>query len=367
VRILLIETAPADRPGSMHRYADMISEALANESTIQVSRTSLAPKATDLARYPRRLRMAIHHATVIRRAMSIARKTPADVYHLVDGSHGYVARWLPQKRSVVTIHDIIPHLQSQRRFQTPPPSRGAQWLIRTCISSLNNATCLMADSHATAQDVVTANPDLADRLNVVPLTIAAIMQPRPETTLPDWDARRQHDPPYLLHLGNNGFYKNRAGVVRIFDRIRSDNVCRLIMAGPPPDAGLQSAIRERMITEYVDFVIDPSDAEICSLYRSARLLLFPSYYEGFGWPPLEAMAWGCPVVCSHEGSLAEVAGDAALTADVEDEEKLAAHVLSVLTDRAVADRLVTAGFSQIQRFSLAQFRESLLKVYRSLV
>ena len=76
-------------------------------------------------------------------------------------------------------------------------------------------------------------------------------------------------------------------------------------------------------------VIDPGDDELIGLYRGASLFLFPSLYEGFGWPPLEAMACGCPVVCSTEGSLPEVVGDAALTAPAADEAALAGAGLVV--------------------------------------
>lgn len=366
MKILLIETAAADRPGSMHRYADMIEQALADEPSFEVSRTNLAPTSQELSRYPRRLRNVMHHVTIARRAGRVVRKEQADLFHLVDGSHGYVARWLPKGRGIVTLHDIIPYLQSQKRFPVPPPSRGAQWLIQTSLRSLRFATRLMADSEATQRDVLDFDRTLADRMHVVSLAIAPAMLPPDGMPLPDWEARRRHNRPYLLHLGNNGFYKNRAGAVRIFDRIRREVDCRLIMAGSPPDESLREIIRERSLTEHVEFVIDPTDAEICEFYRMACLLLFPSYYEGFGWPPLEAMAWECPVVSSHNGSLAEVVGNAALTTDVEEEATLASYGLQILKDRTIADRQVSAGITQVQRFSMTAFRRKLVDVYSSL-
>ncbi len=367
VRVLLIETAAPDRPGSMQRYADLIALALSTEPAIQVSRLSIAPTAAALRKYPRRLRMLVHHATIAWGAIRRLKPTDADIFHLIDGSHGYVARWLPRGRSVVTVHDVIPYLQARRRFPVASPSWSARWLIHTGLRALRHATRIMSDSAATAQDLIAAESSLVGRVTVVPLAVPPTMLPENGVALPGWSERRLQDRPYILHLGNNGFYKNRAGVVRIFERIRQLTKCRLILAGPPPDEFILSTIRERNLENEIDVVIDPDDSQIRSLYAMARLLLFPSYYEGFGWPPLEAMAWGCPVVCSRGGSLPEVVGNAALTADVDDEPELSAHCIRVLSDQTIADQLVAAGHIQVRQFSLERFRHHLLGVYRGLV
>lgn len=364
---MLIETACPDRPGSMQRYADLIELALASRSDITVSRRVLAPTAASLNKYPRRFRMLMHHATIAWRAKWFLKGTGADLFHIVDGSHGYLAQWTPRDRSIVTVHDIIPDLQSRNRFAVAPPSTGARWLIRSGIRSLQFAKRIMAVSKCTAHDLREANPILDGRIHVVPLAILPKMLPDQTVMLPDWKSRRSSAMAYILHLGNNGFYKNRAGVVRIFDRIRSTTPCRLILAGPPPDNALRALIHERKLEAAIDFIVDPDDATIAELYRSARMLLFPSYYEGFGWPPLEAMAWGCPVVCSCNGSLPEVVGDAALTAEADAETELAAHGLRVLTDELTAAQLVAAGHAQVKRFSFERFRELLIEVYHSAI
>lgn len=367
MKVLLIETAAPDRPGSMRRYADLIELAFSAEPSIQISRVVWAPSATTIQTYPRRLRTLIHHGTIAWRAKRTFRRADADIFHLVDGSHGYVARWMPPIRSVVTVHDVIPYLQTQGRFPVAAPSRSARWIIEASIRALRQARRLISVSEATARDLVAADAQLTGRVEVVSQPVMPSMLPGTGASLPDWNARRTHDRPYLLHLGNNGFYKNRTGVVRIFDRVRSTVECRLILAGPPPDDVIRATIRERHLDDRVEFVIDPDDARIRELYRSARLLLFPSYYEGFGWPPLEAMAWGCPVVCSRSGSLPEVAGDAALTSEVDNEAELAAHCVRILTDQTMAEALVTAGHAQVDRFSLEKFRHKLLAIYQSLV
>jgi glycosyltransferase involved in cell wall biosynthesis len=92
--------------------------------------------------------------------------------------------------------------------------------------------------------------------------------------------------------------------------------------------------------------------------------LFPSSYEGFGWPPLEAMASGTPVVCSRAGSLSEVAAPAALTADPEDVDHLAHHVASVLADAPLAEALRQRGLAYAQNFTWEKTAEQMMGVYK---
>jgi glycosyltransferase involved in cell wall biosynthesis len=97
------------------------------------------------------------------------------------------------------------------------------------------------------------------------------------------------------------------------------------------------------------------------------VLLFPSLYEGFGWPPLEAMASGTPVVCSRAGSLDEVIADAALTADPEDVDTLAWHVGTVLTDENLRAALTARGLARAAAFSWDRTAEQMMTLYRNVI
>jgi glycosyltransferase involved in cell wall biosynthesis len=309
--------------------------------------------------------MAAHHASIFWRAGGVAAQVPADVYHLVDGSHGYVAARLPRAKTIITAHDIIPELQARGHFAIPRPTRLSRWVIQAALRGLERAALVMADSQCTADDLVRLGIVPSGRISVVPLGLPPRFVPQSDDLIEDWESRRSAKDSFLLHIGNNGFYKNRLGAVRTFERVRKQAAVRMVLAGPPPDAALKALIRERQLDDVIEFRCDPDDSEIIDLYRQARLLLFPSLYEGFGWPPLEAMAWGCPVVCSRRGSLPEVVGNAALTAD--DEDELAAHCVRILTDRKVADELVAAGRERLADFSLDRFRDRILHVYRSVL
>ncbi len=163
----------------------------------------------------------------------------------------------------------------------------------------------------------------------------------------------------MLQIGR-GFYKNLPGVLRVLRRLRKGGLDVRVARVGPALAGADRALAERLgvVDSVVELGMVP-DADLPALYNAVDLLLFPSLYEGFGWPPLEAMASGTPVVCSRAGSLDEVVGDAALTADPEDVETLAWHAAAVLTDgglktrarraRAGARRAASTGIGTAER------------------
>jgi len=173
-------------------------------------------------------------------------------------------------------------------------------------------------------------------------------------------------PAYILHVaGNNTFYKNRSGVVDVFKIIRQSAAVRLKLVGAPPDAALLHQVEKSGLAAEIDFMSQVSEDELTALYRNAALLLFPSLYEGFGWPPLEAMLQGCPVVCSDAGSLAELVGEAALVATAADHATLANHSLRLLRDPDLRRRLVEAGFRHVRQFTLEAFAAGLVATYRA--
>jgi glycosyltransferase involved in cell wall biosynthesis len=292
----------------------------------------------------------------------------ADIFHIVDGSQAHIAKWLLHLKSLATAHDVIPLLQSMRRLGNGPPRRTGQWVIQNSINELRSVKHVIAVSHNTARDLDRfANID-PNRISVVHSAIPPEITSQADHFPPVlWKDRRESQQAYVLHVSNNAFYKNPIGGLRIFARILAFCDVRLIMGGSEPDSELQQVVRDLKLSKRITFVVNPDDEELADLYRHASLFLFPSLYEGFGWPPLEAMAFGCPVVCSSAASLPEVVGDAALTCVPENEEKMADNCLSVLQDRSVANRLIEKGYEQIKDFSLERMGSQIMAVYEKVL
>lgn len=358
--VVLVDTAPRGPFGSMVQYGDLVEEALADETTVRVERIRLAPSATWLRRLP--AQAWVRHAGIAWSASRRLGGAPGAVYHVLDGSHAYLGRSIPRERTVVTAHDAIPLLQLRGDFPTPPPGRLARWVINASLSVSRRAAAVIAVSEHTRRDLVGFGVD-AGCVRVlshpVPTDLLAAAR-----SLPD-GPRTPSGPRTILHVGNDGFYKNRRGVVRVFARVRAAGEdAELVLVGPAPDPALRALIDRLALGAHVRIVPQVDTLKLAKLYRASALFLFPSLYEGFGWPPLEAMALGCPVVCSSAASLPEVVGNAARTAPADDEESLAAHCIQILRDPGLAQRMIRAGFEQAEHSTMGRFREGLLSTYR---
>jgi glycosyltransferase involved in cell wall biosynthesis len=136
-----------------------------------------------------------------------------------------------------------------------------------------------------------------------------------------------------------------------------------MMMGPEPTLEMLSRVQKYRLGSDVEFLVDPSDAEVRKQYRESDLLLFPSLYEGFGWPPLEAMAAGCLVVCSNRGALPEVAGPSLMAAP-DNIEQLAKHSVRLLTDEEFAKGIQEKGIEFVKGFSIERFATALAGFYR---
>jgi len=361
----LISTSPPGLLGSMANYAALVADALRRRDEFEPVPIPVAMPQARLAGLPSGLRNYAHHAAVVCLSRTRANRRDVDLFHILDGSHAYLARFLSGRPTMVTCHDLIPLLQTQRRFDGQTPSWAGRRLIRASLGALFGADGVVTDSAATRTDLLANSRVAPDRVRVLPLPVpGAILAAADRLPRRAWAVRRDDPHAYVLHVGNNAVYKNRTGVLRIFQKIATRCDIRLKMAGPAPPAALRQLAAELGVSERVEFVLDPDDAALCELYRNACLLLFPSRYEGFGLPPLEAMSFDCPVVCSDAASLPEVVGDAALLAPATAEAELAGHCLRVLNDAGLAEEMIQRGQCQAAKFSLERFTQGLVEAYR---
>ena len=293
------------------------------------------------------------------RGLARAAKTAGvDLIHVPAAMPAY-SRSLPL---VLTIHDAIP-------WRHPEWFTRANALQQRLLvgRAARRAELVLTDSHSSKLDIIELLRVPEDRITVVHLGVSPAFSPTLRDT--QWLSERFGiTGPVVLSVGTPEPRKNLAGTLAIFERVSRDlpEATLLLVGGGgwhSNDLDHQiAACSGRVVrTGHIDF------AELTRTYASADCFLFPSLLEGFGFPPLEAMASGLPVVCSDRPSLPEVVGEAAITAPPGDHETLTAGVLTVLTNETVAGDLRTRGLAQSVTFSWAKTASQTVAAYRSLL
>jgi glycosyltransferase involved in cell wall biosynthesis len=238
--------------------------------------------------------------------------------------------------------------------------RGAfRWLLGR---TLRRATRVVTLSRAAEQDLLALFPTARGRTEVVYPWVADVFfePPQPGAAVPGVDAFGDH----LLFLGLRIHHKNLEGILAAFERLAPQFPrLRLVIAGRRyQDPDMVDAWKRRSpLAGRVVEVVDPDDRQIVRLLAQARVFVFPSFAEGFGLPPLEAMAAGVPVVGSDLPVFREVYGEAFLPVDPGSPESIASGVRQVLADAGLASRLAAAGLERARAFrkesSQARYRE----------
>lgn len=284
-----------------------------------------------------------------------------DLVHSIDVDYQVRARapW------VTTFHDLGP-LTRPEFF-----SKARPWLLRNYVrAAVRRADALICVSQATAQELSDiAGVPLGDRLAVIHEGAAPeFFEPPSPAALDSLRARPAAGQPYFLYTGSMNPRKNLVRVVRAYAAVANRVPQQLVLTGAFGWDSTELA-RELELTPAAARIIRPgyvSDEQLRALYAGADGFLFPSLYEGFGLPILEAMACGCPVVTSNLSSMPEVAGDAALLVDPASEDELAQAMLALAGDTALRARLVQAGQARAgaRGFSWEACGASTLEVYR---
>ncbi len=278
----------------------------------------------------------------------------------------YVLPLFTPCRSVVTVHDCI-HL----RFPEYLPNRLAVHYARGMMGrAIRRSARVFTVSEASRRDLLHFFPETApEHVLVVPNAIdPALLQDPGEEERERVRERYQIRGRFVLYAGNIKPHKNLERLVRAFARLRRrpglEDVKLLFIGQEISHYGtLRRAVEEAGVRHDVRFFGFVPDATLAALYRLATVFAFPSLYEGFGLPPLEAMACGTPVVTSRLSSLPEVVGDAALLVDPYSEEDIAAGLERVLTEPELRSRLAQAGLERVGAFSWERSVRAIHDVY----
>ncbi|WP_151635788.1 glycosyltransferase family 4 protein [Noviherbaspirillum aerium] len=267
--------------------------------------------------------------------------------------------------TVVTVHDI-----SWIRYPETHPAERVREMNRVMPSVLRRADHIVVDSEFVRQEVIDHYGLAAERVSTILLGVAPEFRPMNASgaVLSQYGLRYGQ---YILAVGTLEPRKNLLSVIAAFSRL-PDGVrwqMPLVIVGMDGwgmekfSTGLQQMIArgEVVLTGYV------AQAELPALYSGARMFVYPSIYEGFGLPPLEAMACGTPVIASNRASLPEVVGDAGLLVEPLDDDAIRRHMQELLENDELHARLAQAGRERAASFTWRRFALQTLDVYRKVL
>jgi glycosyltransferase involved in cell wall biosynthesis len=292
------------------------------------------------------------------------RREEIDLFH----APHYVLPPLTPCKSVVTIHDCI-HL----RFPQYLPNHFAYAYARTSMwFATHRSNRVLTVSEASKRDILRYFKVPDAKIDVIYNAIdERFGQAAHEEEIARVRERYQLDGPFVLYAGNIKPHKNLERLIEAFHLIRRGPLehVKLLIIGDEISkyATLRRAVHQHKLHKHVRFFGFVPDETLAALYRLARVFVFPSLYEGFGLPPLEAMASGTPVVTSNVSSLPEVVGDAALLIDPYEPESIADAMRRVLTDERLREDLRARGLARAREFSWERSVRRVREIYEEVL
>jgi glycosyltransferase involved in cell wall biosynthesis len=285
-----------------------------------------------------------------------------DLFHSPD----FIPPRVGVTKRVITVHDLNFLL-----FPKFVDTDSHQYYTHQINSAVNEADHIIADSHHTRQDIISILNVPAEKVTTVhlaanPIFSIPVAKEEIESTLEQLELPTS----FILYVGTLSPRKNVLTLLESYYTLlqKTDVEVPLVLVGAK---GFQyeeifSSIDNLKLTSQVRHFEGLTNRTLARLYRAAGVFVLPSFYEGFGLPPLEAMHCGCPVIVSNRSSLPEVVGDAGLLVDPEDIDGWTRAIQQVLSDPQEREMLSKAGISQAKKFSWQMTAKETVKIYHSL-
>jgi glycosyltransferase involved in cell wall biosynthesis len=331
MKVLLITNYRKDNQKSMIRFGNLLS--LGDYKNIVITEIFPLPRMINLCVKSNFKKWAGYIDKYIifpRKIEALLKKKSYDIIHIIDHSNSVYLKKiskLTKATKVSTCHDLIAVRTAHDEFDmAPQTSNSGKRLQKWIEKSLNYSDFFACDSLQTQSDLNNRIPKSCGRSKVIHLGIEQFKSTNTVNINPTEFCLKSNK--YILHVGSDSWYKNRKGVIKSFifsNEKRKDVINKLVLVGPSLKSHELDPKIESWRKKNNDKIIvlsDLSEGHLNSLYLNARLLIFPSYIEGFGWPPMESVARGCPTISTKTGAIYEILKDNVTYADPYDQKKL---------------------------------------------
>jgi glycosyltransferase involved in cell wall biosynthesis len=346
-KVLLLTNYRKDEQRSMLRFGELLSSGLSSDS-IECSEIFPEPRLLPLTPtsslkkwsgyvdkymiFPRRLTKFLNNP-----------KTKPDLLHVIDHSNAVYMNRIPSKsktKRVLTCHDLIALRMSKNEFPDAPRiSKTGKQLQNWVCKSLGKADAYACDSSFTEKDLNRIIPHSKGRSEVIHLGVP------PKAKVQSRASELPFDPSntkYLLHVGSSAWYKNRKAILTAFSHLLQNSAqptVNLVFVGPRLQKEELTDETKTWMENNKSRVValdQVEEQDLRKLYQYARAFVFPSFVEGFGWPPLEANAMGCPVITTRTGAIADILGNSATYVDPANQREINQALLNAMNKEPLA-------------------------------
>ncbi|MDW8325915.1 MAG: glycosyltransferase family 1 protein [Anaerolineales bacterium] len=356
--VFLFRDLPQERWPSIEVYADRLISGLQRMASVEWVVRAGCPTTLSLPG-PRALSLYFNRVV---RYVPYSLHQRAHVYHVLDNSYGHLVHFLDAQRTVVTSHGGTP--LSWRKWNREGP---AMWFFDWAFRGMLKAGRILIVSEYAKRELVEHFDYDPAHIHVVYHGVDDAYRPLSQEEREGIRASLLHpeESHLILHVGSCIERKNVTGLLKAFARLLRglDAPCRLLQVGGQFTETQRRLIESHHIGRYITQIPYLPNQELVRLYNAADVFVFPSLYEGFGVPLIEAMACGTPVVCHDCELFHEVCGEAALFADAFDAERLAMALANVLLDSKLHSDLHERSLKRAQRFSWERCVRATLAVY----
>lgn len=290
-------------------------------------------------------------------------QTEFDIYHNL---HNGVGMLRTAKKNIVTIHDMIPCIL--------PEYCGSPYkelFLSQTISAAQQSDAVITVSQNSKQDILRFTDITDTQIHVIAEAPKHHCKPLPEPMTANFlRSRYRLTAPFFLYVGGFNKRKNVAGLIRGYAAVyrKFPHICPLVIIGKEGSRRkqLEDLAESLAITRYVKFIGYIPDGELPFFYNQCKALIYPSFYEGFGLPPLEAAACRTAVIVSDRASLPEIMGESALYVDADDPLSIGNQMLSLVTDIKKRDMMAKKAYLRSKNFSYRSVAQQTLKLYENI-
>ena len=364
--VILLRDFIEDQRNSMELYADMMAKYLRSVDTQSLTVNEFVPNVPVWLKNRNKngMRLARYYSYP-----SQVKRKKASLFHIMDQGYGHLIHFIDPKKTIITVHDLVPFLRWKGKIRGVKPAT-IPLLVLLSNLSLKKAQHLIAVSENTKNDLVNHLGCDPKRITVIYSGIDPIFKAfdkeKKKSLRSKWFS--EDNSRKLILITGSQFYKNHEVALKTVALLKQTfaEKVQLIKTGEITAEWINS-VRSYGLEQNVTNLGNVSRESMPEIYNAVDLLFFPSVYEGFGWPPLEAMACGTPVVASNVASLPEVMGEIDNLSSPYDINFFASKIGEIISDQYYREKLIIQGLHNTKRFEWKQTANNVLSVYRQIL